>query len=658
MRDEKKRGDIRGVKRLVAVSSVMCGMIAPAAAQSIVTNGVAQDAPLPFSTRVIATTDTSPSGTSASTNLPANTTTIGKTTQKDGKKADDKSGEPKVSDKKPPSPNATAALVNMLVEKKIITEDQAADIIKQADDEDYVGREAAKDATEKAADAAKAAKDAALAASPPGTKHVAYVPEVVKKQLRDEIKKEVMDQAQRENWASPGAYPEWASRIRMYGDIRTRYEGIFYPGGNAKGLPNFNAVNTGNPIDFSQFGLDSNQFPSFDTDQDRDRFRLRVRLGVDADLSDGFTAGIRIATGDSSTPVSTNQTFGGSGGDFSKYSLWLDRAHLDYKLGGALDVDVGRFDNPFFSPTDLVWDTDLGFDGLAIKLKHRIRTDLTTFAVAGAFPIFNTSLDFATNEDDKFKSDDKYLYGGQIGVGWTPDPLIGIKVAAAYYDFDNVRGSLSTPCNVLNASTACDSDDDRPSFAQKGNTYMTLRNIVPTNGDGSNNNGTTSQFQYFGLASDFQDVVLSGRIDFAHFDPVHIVVDGEFLDNVAFNARAISAVGINNFGPSVNGGPPGPFQGGSIGWQTRLTVGHQELNEFGDWSANVGYRFIESDATVDAFTDSDFGLGGTNLKGYFVGADFGLSKSVSTTMRWMSANSIAGFPYAVDVLQLDLNAKF
>ena len=61
---------------------------------------------------------------------------------------------------------------------------------------------------------------------------------------------------------------------------------------------------------------------------------------------------------------------------------------------------------------------------------------------------------------------------------------------------------------------------------------------------------------------------------------------------------------------------------------------------------------------VDAFADSDFGLGGTNLKGYFVGGNVGLGDNVWATLRWMSANGIAGVPYAVDVLQVDLNARF
>ncbi|MFH0303572.1 putative porin, partial [Bradyrhizobium sp. 31Argb] len=36
----------------------------------------------------------------------------------------------------------------------------------------------------------------------------------------------------------------------------------------------------------------------------------------------------------------------------------------------------------------------------------------------------------------------------------------------------------------------------------------------------------------------------------------------------------------------------------------------------------------------------------------------GLSENVWASMRWLSANNIAGSPYAVDVLLVDLNAKF
>ncbi len=62
----------------------------------------------------------------------------------------------------------------------------------------------------------------ALVAGPNDTVRVTYIPEVVKKQMRDEIEQEVLAQAREENWAAPRTFPDWVSRIRLFGDIRVR----------------------------------------------------------------------------------------------------------------------------------------------------------------------------------------------------------------------------------------------------------------------------------------------------------------------------------------------------------------------------------------------------------------------------------------------------
>ncbi|MBB4425824.1 hypothetical protein GGD66_004385 [Bradyrhizobium sp. CIR48] len=564
---------------------------------------------------------------------------------------------PAVSDAKPLSSNTTINLVNLLVKQGVIKEEQAQALIKQADDEAYVSRQATKDAAAKADEAAKAATAATAAASPPGTRHVTYVPEVVKRQLREEIKKEVMAKAQKENWASPGAYPEWAQRIRFTGDIRSRYQGSFFPEGNDQlHAYNFNAINTGSPYD-----LNSNSFaPTYNATQDRHQARLRARLGMEADIFNGFTAGIRIATGENSSPVSTNQSLGANGGNFSKYALWLDRGYLKHQSwDGNLSVSVGRFDNPFWSPTDLVWHKDLGFDGLAVQGKYEIAKDVTPFAVAGAFPIYNTDFNLGTNFDantggvTKFASHDKWLFGGQAGVAARLSSETSMRVAAAYYDFSNVQGRFSSPCLVQSSSDLCDSDVTRPSFAQKGNTYTTLRNIVSDPAV-----AVPPLFQYFGLVGQYRPVVGSVQFDLGHFHPVHIVLDGEYVWNSAFDRNLMNRYAVNNRGPDVAAGVPGAFNGGNQGWLGRVTVGHRQIKHLWDWNVHAGYKYLQSDATIDAFVDSDFGLGGTNLKGYFVGGNVGLSDDVWASVRWLSANNIAGVPYAVDVLQVDLNARF
>jgi hypothetical protein len=97
-----------------------------------------------------------------------------------------------------------------------------------------------------------------------------------------------------------------------------------------------------------------------------------------------------------------------------------------------------------------------------------------------------------------------------------------------------------------------------------------------------------------------------------------------------------------------------------MGYIVRLELGRPKLEQFGQWNINLTYRYVESDAVVDGFTDADFGgpLVGTNLKGYIIAADFALSPRVWTSLQWMSADVIAGPTYRNDLIQLDINAKF
>jgi hypothetical protein len=568
------------------------------------------------------------------------------------------SKRPKVSHTQPVTPSATINLVNLLVKQSILTEEQAQSLIKQATDEAYIQQQAAKDASAKAGNAAKIATAAAAAASPPGAKHVTYVPEIVKRQLRQDIKKEVMAQAEKENWASPGKYPEWASRIRFYGDMRLRYQGTYFPSGNDQiDAINFNAINTGAPYDVSEANI--NYFPpTYNVTRDRNQFRFRVRLGMEADLTNGFMAGLRIASGENSSPVSQNQTFAAAtGGNFSKYAIWIDRAFMRYQPLEQLTLTLGRMDNPFWSPTDLVWYKDIGFDGLAVQAKHEIIDGVSPFIAGGAFPIYNTDFNVGSNSPpSKFASHDKWLFGGQLGAAAKINDDYSVRLAAAYYDFTNVQGRLSSPCLVFSALDVCDTDLTRPSFAQKGNTYIPLRNIIR---DLSNNFGTKNQFQYFGLASQFRPVVASGQLDFGRFHPIHAILDGAYVVNTAFDRRAMgSPLVVNNNAGSPVAGLVGPFNGGNRGYLVRATIGDKEIKHLWDWNVHAGYRYLQSDAVIDAFVDSNFGLGGTNLKGYFAGGNLGLSENVWATVGWLSANNIAGVPYAVDILQVDLKGKF
>ncbi len=490
---------------------------------------------------------------------------------------------------------------------------------------------------------------------------VAYVPEIVKKQIREEVKNEVIAEARKENWGTPSSGPEWVSRFTLYGDIRVRAEDVINHGGNddTGAFPNFNAINTGTPFDTA-----GNVFsPQYNVDQNRNRERLRARLGVAVDVAGGFTAALRLATGNDNNPVTENQTFGATGnaqgGDFAKYSVWIDRAFIKYQSGGdpgqAFWMSLGRFDNPFFS-TNLIWANEIGFDGFAAsiplsgRLSGRPAGDFKPFLVFGAFPVFNTDLNYATNSPVKTKSYDKWLYAGQLGFDSKASDDFRLKAAAALYEYKNIEGQVSTPFTPLTTADAGDTDASRPSFAQNGNTYMAIRNIMP---GPLNNNGTIDQFQYYGLATPFKEFAVTGGLYYDHFEPFEISIESEWVKNLAFNRAAVAAAAVNNGGSSN-------FIGGNTGWISTLKFGSSVVRDFGDWNASIGYRKVESDAVVDGFNDADFGgvLLGTNLKGFTLAASFALAHDVWIDARWMSASAIAGPIYKNDLLQFDLNTRF
>jgi hypothetical protein len=570
------------------------------------------------------------------------------------------------------SPNVTINLINRLVERGVLSKEDAAELIKQAEEDAAEARAQTNavaavqpttpppSSTDENGTLLAPVALADVPAEGEDTVRVQYIPETVKAQLREEIKQEVLDQARDERWASPRSFPEWVSRIRPFADLRVRYEADFFPSGNDNtgAFPNFNAINTGPPFDITG----STFSPQLNVDQDRVRLRLRARFGAAADLGDNFSAGLRIATGENNSPVSTNQSLGAAnnaqGGNFGKYAIWLDRGFVKYELGGTPEGDfvawLGRFDNPWFG-TDLIWDDDLGFDGLALQGRYQVASGVTPFATVGGFPVFNTDFNFSTNRPDKFPSEEKWLVAAQLGVNWKIRRDLDVKVGMAYYEFKNIRGRLSDPFVPLTASDQGDTDDTRPAFAQKGNTYFPLRNIVPVP---ENNFGTTRQFQYFGLASPFRDVAFTGTLNWDHYDPFHVSLTGEWIRNTAFNWSEIDKVAVNSRGPNPPNGQSAPFVGGDTAWLINLKVGHAALEKRWDWNAGINYRYIESDAVVDGFNDSDFGLGGTNLKGYELYGNLALTPRVFIGLRWLSADEVSGPRYSSDILQFDFNAKF
>jgi hypothetical protein len=497
--------------------------------------------------------------------------------------------------------------------------------------------------------------------SPEGVRRIPYLPELARAQLREQVKRELLEQIKADGWASPNVVPKWLSRLKIYGDVRYRIERALFPAGNANGgeFPDWNAINAGSGFDVNFVDVANERYVN--VDQDRSRNRLRARLELDADLSPYALAGFRIVSGENGSPVSTNQTLGANGGAFSKYPLWFDRAFLRLEwnrkepTGGG--VDLGKFQNPFVE-NELMWSENVQFDGVALRARGRQGEPLALFGAAGAFPVYNTPFAFPAERTDKFPSHDKWLYAGQVRAEWRPKGRShSVAAALSYYHFTGIDGRISSPCDTHIKNITCDTDDTRPSFAQKGNTYMPLRTPSAAALAAEAASGVTSRYQYFGLVNRFQDVMGAARVDWEIEPALQMGLDGEVAWNAAFSHARSEDLGLNNR-DRCDGSGCSRFAGGAHAFMIRYSIGTQRKDRQGDWSATISYRYLESDSVPDAWTDPDFGLGGTNLKGYYLTATYCVLDGVSAALKWTSADEIAGPPFRSDVLQLDLTARF
>ncbi len=160
----------------------------------------------------------------------------------------------------------------------------------------------------------------------------------------------------------------------------------------------------------------------------RNRQRVRMRMSLLARPEDNLEIGVRLVSG-GDDPVSSNQTLGDG---FSTKGIGLDQAYFiwTHAASGA-KVSGGKMANPFYLPakSELIWDSDLSPEGLA--LKHVFGDGDTRFFVHGA----------GLWVEERSADDNTGLFGGQIGI---EQKFNGVKVVlgGGYMNFTDLDGAL------------------------------------------------------------------------------------------------------------------------------------------------------------------------------------------------------------------------
>jgi hypothetical protein len=501
--------------------------------------------------------------------------------------------------------NTVINLLQALVDQGVMTREKAAQLVKAAQD--------------------KAAADAAaVAKADEGAVRVPYVPQIVKdeiaKQVADQVKPDVVadvvKEAKTEKWGVPGALPDWLTRTRVSGSLTLREEDVLFASNNVQNFYlNYYGINTAGGI--AKAGL--NAFENVDVD--RLRLRGRARLEVDSDITDSITAGMRLATGNTSDLVSESQTLDGT----APYQFGVDELYVRLDERNAqkfpwLSVVGGRFVNPYGTPTDLIFHKDLTFEGMAVTGRFGLGDGTAEqshlFITVGAHPLQEIAL----------STQDKWLVGGQLGANVRWGGGQSLRLSAAFFDYFNVTGRLNPLDGTVFNYTA-------PTFARQGNTYFDI------------SNSTDPTVNLLALAAKYR----LANLNLTYELPVGRYTLGMTADavrNLGYNTAEVSA-NVGDYVAPRTKGYQGEF---SFGYPTVLTAG--------SWRGVMGYRYLQRDAVIDAYTDSDFHWGGTDARGYYFVGDYGLANRVWVRLRYLSSNAIDGPTLGIDTVQLDLNTRF
>jgi hypothetical protein len=357
-----------------------------------------------------------------------------------------------------------------------------------------------------------------------------------------------------------------------------------------------------------------------DTDE-RVRERLRARFGADVEVNDSFNMIFELATSETQPngqgdPISNNQTMTNS---FSGKPVWLYLGYFDYhpKQIQGLHIDGGKMNNPFYIPAtnQLIWDRDLTPEGVALRYSHAFGA-FEPFLNIGNFWIterYTSSGDQDTS--DKWTELTGFQGGTKVNLA---DNKVYLKAGVGNFYYSRTKGwSVIGPSTSFAGNSSVTKDIDGKATSVYDNTY----NLMEYNGE------------------------VGGKIG-----SVPWIIYGDYVIN--------NGITTKDSGVFVKENPKD-----NIGYIAGVSIGSYD-KPLG-LAVRYYYRYLQKDAVIGAFCDSDDSGGGTDNHGNTVGLDLGLYKNVWASLTYyMDVTKISEDNPSDDRgrnyhrLFVDLNVKF
>jgi len=305
---------------------------------------------------------------------------------------------------------------------------------------------------------------------------------------------------------------------------------------------------------FSRYGIGA-------VGNDRSRQRFRLRVGPKMKIQD-FTLEVRLVSG-SDSQVSTNQSFDEA---FSSKPIQIDRVYAAWNptFYKPMTLTGGKMKNPFKVnyTTDVIWDSDVTPEGFAEQFRWKIVHSMSVFADFGQFVL----------DEDPEDERDQWLFAYEGGA----EAKLGnskLRLAVAFVDALNLdAGGINEP--------EVQQFNSRTTAQDKTAAYVNDYNVLNLSGSFAN--------EVAGL-------------------PVNI--QGDWVYNTA---DPVSCSGTGNSVGSCGSGNV-RVEDQDQGYQVGIRFG--KATKAKTWEVAYYYKWLQADAVLSAFADSDFGDGGTNRRG-------------------------------------------
>lgn len=174
--------------------------------------------------------------------------------------------------------------------------------------------------------------------------------------------------------------------------------------------------------------------------------RYRLRINFEYVMSDNFTLGWSIASGDNRSNDGTTATIANG---FGKNDVFIDKAYLNWKIMPNFNLIMGKQDLPLYVVDDFIYDkTDLRPSGLTWIYKTDLSSTTKLDLIAGQY-IFADNVE---NRTAAAGNTDTVLFLAQAVFDIKPSNALSFKIGPTIMFYANSGGG--TPATATGPGTA------------------------------------------------------------------------------------------------------------------------------------------------------------------------------------------------------------